>query len=112
MTFDDGIVNIYTVANTAAAGDKPVRGLQFLEAFHFGYDTLGINRYYTALQAHQQIEAVINIPGFNAVRVESVAVINGEQYTVQMVQHMNDEDGLRFTRLSLERIGENYAVIS
>lgn len=112
MTFDDGIVKIYTVTNTAAAGDKPKKGLSLRESFYFGYDTLGINRYYTALQAHQQIEAVINVPGWNAIPVESVAILEDDtQYTVQMVQPMIDEDGLRITRLSLERLGESYDVL-
>ncbi len=112
MTFDDGIIKIYTVGNIAEPGAKPVKGLVFSESFYFGYDTLGINRYYTALQAHQQIEAVVNIPGFNQIPVEAVAEIDDKQFTVQMVQQMTDEDGLRITRLSLERLGENYAVVS
>lgn len=112
MTFDDGIVEIYNVVNTASAGNKPIRGLSLAESFYFGYDTLGINRYYTALQAHQQIEAVINVPGWNTIQVETVAIIDGAQFKVQMVQPMHDEFGLRITKLSLERLGENYAIVS
>ena len=113
MTFDDGIIQICSITNGAGPGDKPIRVLSVEESFYFGYDTLGINRYYTALQAHQQIEAVVNIPGWNRIQIESVAVFeNGDQFAVKMVQPQHDEDGLRITKLSLERITENYAFLS
>ena len=113
MTFDDGIVRIYTITNTAEDGKKPVKGLTYVESFYFGYDTLGINRYYTALQANQQIESVINISGWNTIAARSsVAVMeDGSQFLIQMVQPMLDEDGLRITKLSLERINQNYAIL-
>ena len=115
MTFDDGIVGIYDISNIAEPGKKPRKGLTLVERFHFGYDTLGLNRYYTALEANQQIEAVINIPGWNEIHSgRSIAIIeeNQKQYTVQFAQPMLDEAGLRITKLSLERIGEEYVVLS
>lgn len=113
MTFDDGIVIFYKVTNVAENGKKPVKGLESYARYLFGFSTLGINRYYTALQAHQQIEAVINVPGWELIPVESVALLEtGLQYTVQMTQHMLDENGLKITRISLERNGENYAIVS
>ena len=51
MTFDDGILTIYKIENIGKPGFKPVPGLSKKESFYFGYDTLGITRYYTALQA-------------------------------------------------------------
>ena len=113
MTFDDGVIQICSVINGADSGDKPVRMLSPVESFHFGYDNLGITRYYTALQAHQQIEAVVNIPGWNRIAVESVAVLeDGTQYAVRMVQPQTDEDGLRITKLSLERISQSYDFVT
>lgn len=113
MTFDDGIIGIYKVTNTAGPGEKPVRGLVFKEAFHFTYDTLGINRYYTAKMAHQEIEAVINVPGWNRIPVESIAIDeDGTQFVVRMCQPQTDEDGLRITKLSLERLTESYVIQS
>lgn len=114
MTFDDGIVGIYLITDTASAGSKPKKALSLVESFFFGYDTLGINRYYTALQANQQIEAVINVPDWHELNpAMHVAVMeNGNQYKIQMVQPTTDEDGLRITRLSLERIREDYAFVS
>ena len=119
MTFDDGIVGIYVLSNIAEAGKKPVKGLTQVEQLYFGYDVLGLNRYYTALQAHQQIAAVINVPGWiTAEPNKHIAVIadaegqfDDDQYTIRLSQPMTDEDGLRITKLTLERIGESYAVV-
>ena len=114
MTFDDGIVKLYAITDQAVPGKKPIRGLTLSESFYFGFDTLGINRYYTALQANQQIAAVINIPGWNQVdTAETIAVLEDElQYKIVMCQPMTDEDGLRITKLSLERLGDEYVVLS
>lgn len=114
MTFDDGIVSIYQITDTQTTqGKKPVIGLALWEQFYFGFETLGINRYYTALQANQQIEAVIVIPEWREINSAlHVAVMeDGRQYRIQMVQPTLNEDNLRITRLSLERIHENYAVL-
>lgn len=114
MTFDDGIVKLYMITDQAVPGKKPIRGLTLRESFYFGFDTLGINRYYTALQANQQIESVINIPGWNRVdTATTIAVLeDGLQYKIAMCQPMTDDDGLRITKLSLERLGDEYAFLS
>ena len=122
MTFDDGILGIYQLTDQSSPGKMPIEGLSFLEKFYFGYETLGINRYYTAMQANQQIESVVSIPGWQEIPANvSIAVLAKEdgtldsdcrQYRIVMVQPTMDESGLRITRLSLERIGENYAVFS
>ena len=114
MTFDDGIVTIYMLTEVKQPGKKPKTELVKVEDYCFGYDTLGINRYYTALQANQQIESVINIPDWNTIDASKciAALEDGRQYRIQMVQPMLDEDGLRITKLSLERLGEDYAVMS
>jgi hypothetical protein len=113
MTFDSGIASMYKVTNTAENGKKPKKGLVKIGQYYFGFQTLGVNRYYTALQAHQQLEAVIAVPGWEPVPVEAVVILeSGLQYTVRMTQHALDENGLQITRLSLERNGESYDVIS
>lgn len=109
MTFDDGILTICTTKDVSKPGMKPEIRLAEKERFYFGYDTLGINRYYTALQANQQIEAVVNIPGWSEISPLDICVMeNDRQYKIAMIQPMLDEDGLRITKLSLERTNENY----
>lgn len=114
MTFDDGIVGIYSLTQTTEAGTKPKKGITLVASFYFGYDNLGFQRYYTALQANQQISAVINIPGWEELDpATTVAVMeDGKQYRVQLAQPQTDENGLRITKLSLERIHEDYDVLS
>lgn len=111
MTFDDGILTIYTVTNTAQPGQMPVEGLEEKEKYYYGFDTLGINRYYTALQAQQQIEAVVNVPGWGDIAATDVCALdNGDQFRIVMRQPAMDDNGLRITKLSLERINEKYAI--
>lgn len=122
MTFDDGIVGVYELTEISVPGKQPKPGLQLSERFFFGYDTLGINRYYTAKQASQDIAAVINISGWNPIQAnKNIAIIANadgvidptcEQFRIVMVQPMTDEYGLRITKLSLERIGDKYDVIA
>ena len=122
MTFDDGIVGVYELIKIKVPGKTPTDGLSLKERFYYAYETLGINRYYTALQANQQIEAVISVPGWNTIKANTHIVIfadedgiidsNSEQYRIVMVQPTMDEYGLRITRLSLERIGDKYAVFA
>lgn len=114
MTFDDGIVTIYELKEKPDPGKKPKKVLVEAERFYFSYDILGINRYYTALQANQQIDAVINVPGWNEINSARhiAALEDGRQYRIPMVQPQHDEAGLRITKISLERIGEAYDVES
>lgn len=111
MTFDDGILTIYAVTNTAQPGQMPVEGLEKKEKYYYGFDTLGINRYYTALQAQQQIEAVVNVPGWGDIAATDVCALdNGDQFRIVMRQPTLDDNGLRIMKLSLERINEKYAI--
>ena len=114
MTFDDGIIGIYLLSDVQEVdGKKPIKKLTLVENFYFGYETLGINRYYTALEANQQIECVVHIPDWHEIDASMhVAIMeNGNQYLIRMVQPTHDEFQLRVTRLTLERIHENYAVM-
>ncbi len=112
MTFDDGILNIYTMNNVADRGEKPRYMLSLKSQHYYDYDTLGINRYYTALQANQQIEAVVNIPDWHFdININDICTLeNGFQYQIRMIQPELDESNLRVTKLSLERLSENYDI--
>lgn len=110
MTFDDGILSIYKTVNTAEVGMKPKLELELKDRHYFGFDNIGITRYYTALQANQQISSVVNIPDWGDISVLDICVLeDGQQYKIAMRQPTMDEDGLRITKLSLERVDEEYA---
>lgn len=109
MTFDDGILSICRTVDAAKAGMKPEIQLELKERYYFGFDNIGITRYYTAMQANQQISAVVNIPDWGDISTLDICVLeDGRQYKVVMCQPTTDENGLRITKLSLERIGEEY----
>ena len=108
MTFDDGIVRICNVVNMSESGDVPVKGIDIGDPFCFHEETVGITRYYEAIRANQLIERVISI--YRAmISINKIAVFeDGSQYIIRSVQHTTDEDGIKITKLSLERNGEHY----
>ncbi len=111
MTFDDGILTIFSAENVSVPGGMPIVQLIPKERYYYSFDNLGINRYYTALQAQQTIEAVVNIPGWGNISATDICTLDdGTQYRIVMRQSTTDEDGLRITKLSLERINEKYAI--
>lgn len=105
MTFDDGILKIYRTENIAKPGDMPKDELVLKSEHYFGFDVLGYNRYYTALQAHQNISAVVNIPDYHDISSLDVAELeDGTRFHIRLVQSMKDENGLNITKLTLERV--------
>ncbi|HCD43855.1 MAG TPA: hypothetical protein DEQ64_09005 [Lachnoclostridium sp.] len=111
MTFDDGILTIYSVENMAKSGKKPVYGLVEKSKHYFGYQTLGVTRYYEAKKADSIIESVVRIPDWNNILATDICILeNDVQYRLSMVQPTMDENNLRITILSLERNGEQYAI--
>lgn len=105
MTFDDGILKIYRTENIAKPGDMPKDELVLKSEHYFGFDVLGYNRYYTALRAHQNISAVVNIPDYHDISSLDVAELeDGTRFHIRLVQSMKDENGLNITKLTLERV--------
>ena len=109
MTFDDGILKVYKTRNVAEKGDMPILEPVLASEHFFCFDVLGYNRYYTALQAHQNVSAVVNIPECHDISSLDLAELEGDtRYRIRLVQPMKDENGLNFTKLTLERVvGQN-----
>lgn len=113
MTFDDGIVKIYKTQNVAQSGDMPQIKLKLKDKYYFSFGKLGITRIYQAMQAQQQIESVINVPEWGDISMLDIAVLEDEkQYFIRTAQKEKDEDGLNITRLSLERVVDEYEYYS
>lgn len=111
ITFDDGIFKIYKADNLAPPGDKPLMGLKYKSEEYYGLSTVGIQRFYTALQNNQKIDVVANVHLNNCILVNDVVVDEcGNQFIVRMVQ-LSEDEGLRYLKLSLERLMERYAEI-
>lgn len=64
----------------------PKQGLTRKETLRFHRRTVGIKRYYTAMQAGQQVDAVIRCPYRKTVCAQDVAVLEGRQYRIDLVQ--------------------------
>lgn len=111
MTFDDGILTIYSVSNSAAPAKQPKYKLTEKAKYYFNVGELGVTRYYTALQANQQIENVVNVPDWNDITTQDICALeNGIKYKITMVQRLKDDNNLKITRLSLERLGDIYGL--
>lgn len=121
---DAGIVTICTLEDIAEAGDMPRLKLVPLtheeEALTWGFEerTVGLNRQYQAKSVSERVDMLIRI--WRApVRIGMYAVLtdyegqenpNGDQYRIDNVQQLLDDNGLKVTDLTLYRMDELYEV--
>ncbi len=113
MTFDDGILSVYSVVNVAEPGRKPIEALKEKAKYYYGFDRIGVTRYYTAKQYNQNIEAVINVPDWIDATTDNVIILEefpDIQYQIHMVQPEYDENGLKITKLTLGRVGHEFKI--
>lgn len=108
--FNDGIVNIYSVTNIAASGNMPKDGLTIkVSDLRYEERTVGMSRYWTALQDNARIEQLIRVPRINSVTVHDVAILNGQQYDIMQAQYPPDVEPPCMD-LSLERLEVAYEI--
>lgn len=107
LTFNDGTLCVYAVANIAEPGDRPREGLQLKETLRFAYQTVGLQRHYTAMQAQVEIAELVRVPLRRDISTQDVVVLEGKQYLVRQVQH-DDDTKPPVTLLSLERVVQEY----
>lgn len=105
MTFDDGILTVKTRTNTAANSLMPVYSYTQKAQYFFGFDYVGYNRYFEAMKAQVQIEHVVNVPEWIDIDgADVVELEDGVMYRLAQIQRTWNEDGLKITKLSLERV--------
>lgn len=107
QTFNDGIVHIYNVSDSAEDGNMPAEKLKPKETLRFNRRTIGLTRYYTALQANQQVDAVIRCPYRRTVSAQDIAQIEKKQYRVTLVQ-VPEDIVPPVMDLTLERLEQDY----
>lgn len=90
QTFNDGIVKIYEVTDISAPGDKPVDGLEHKLTLRYRRRTVGMSRYYTAMQANVQIDKLIRCQAHEDVSSQDVAIIGNTQYRIGQIQYPED----------------------
>lgn len=81
--FNDGIVTICTV-NGDNLLEKKNDGLRF------GDEIVGVTRHYAAQAADTRVDRVIHVIRQQNIKAHDVAVIEGEQYDVDKVDHLKD----------------------
>lgn len=87
QNYNDGIVTIYRVTDSAEPGHKPVQKLQEKIVLRYEERRLGIQRYYAGQQNQVEIQRVIRTQRSSAVSNQDVAVTeDGRQYGINMVQ--------------------------
>ena len=91
QNFDNGVVKIYTVTNSAQPGYQPVPALTLKCVLRYEEQRLGVQRYYTGQQNQIQIERVIRTPRYGDVTNQDIAVTeSGKQYGIDLVQSVTD----------------------
>lgn len=110
MLFDSGTVTICRLVNKAEAGQMPDEHLTTVCAHLFGERTVGYGRQYAAKGVNEQVDLLIRFWQDRRVRIGMYAVIDGEQYRIDNVQHLLDGDGLKVTDLTLQRLEVLYDV--
>lgn len=109
MLLDSGLLTLCRLENAAAPGDMPKEHLVPLRQCFYGERTVGYGRQYAARGVNEQIDILARIWQDRQARVGMYAVLeNGEQYRINNAQQLLDEDGLRVTDLSLERMDALY----
>jgi hypothetical protein len=91
QTYADGVVRIYDVSNAAAAGNKPVDVLTPKVSLRYAERTVGISRYYAALQADVRISRLLRCPLLRSVSTQDAAIPNdGKRYRIEQIQYPED----------------------
>ena len=113
QTFNDGAVEIFSVGNAAAPGDRPKEGLRFKVRLAMDRRTVGFKRYFAAAQEQTEITELVRVPFRPDVSTQDVCRIVGStaQYRIAQVQHPADTLP-RCMDLSLERLEKNYEVVA
>lgn len=115
QTFNDGIVNIYSVGNTAPFGGMPKDGLKLkVRSLRYKERTVGMNRYWAAMQSSVKVDMVIRVP-YTPIRMMAISTqdivipTDGEQYRIVQIQKPEDIYP-PVMDLSLERLVQKYDI--
>lgn len=89
--YNDGIVRIYSVEDTAAPGYAPVETPTHKITLPYEERRLGISRYFYGQQNQLQIDRVLRVQRAGKVNTQDIAVTeDGQQYRVDLVQSVFD----------------------
>ncbi|MCD7730465.1 MAG: hypothetical protein LUI05_03090 [Oscillospiraceae bacterium] len=110
LNFNDGVISIYAVKNTAEDGERPNEVLSLKRKARYENRSVGINRYYEAMQNNIKIAKVVVIPFYGGVDPLDVVIFcgdEGRQYRIEQVQQHTDTKPYT-VRLSLSLLEQGY----
>ena len=85
--YNDGVVTVYAVADSARPGYQPVEQLTEKIKLRYEEQRLGLQRYYDAMQNQIQVERVIRVPRAGQITSQDVAETeDGRRYRIDLVQ--------------------------
>lgn len=109
MLLDSGILELYKLVNTASNGNMPNEQLVYVDSAYYGERTVGYNRQYAAKAVNESVDKLIRIWRNEDISAGMYVLLEDEnQYQIDMVQHLLDDDGLKVTDLTLSRLEKNY----
>ena len=109
MLLDSGILELYKLVNTASNGNMPNEQLVYVDSAYYGERTVGYNRQYAAKAVNESVDKLIRIWRNESISAGMYVLLEDEnQYQIDMVQHLLDDDGLKVTDLTLSRLEKNY----
>lgn len=89
--YNDGVVRIYSVEDTAAPGYAPVETPTHKIKLPYEERRLGITRYFSGAQNQMQIDRVLRVQRAGKVNTQDIAVTeDGQNYRVDLVQSVPD----------------------
>ena len=110
QTFNDGVVDIYSVENIAESGNMPHEGLisKYI-GLRYEERTVGMNRFWSAMQNSVKIDMLIRAPRLRDVSTQDIAIlsIDNKQYKIKQIQYPPDVQP-PVMDLSLERLEADY----
>lgn len=109
QSFNDGVINIYSLDNIALPGNKPKEGLTIkVGPLRYEERIVGMSRFWTAMQAQAKIEKMLRVQRINSVSAQDIAIPNdGEQYKIVQIQYPKNVEPSCMD-LSLERVDADY----
>lgn len=111
QSYNDGIVAIYSVVNTAQPGYQPEEMLIEKCVLRYEERQFGVQRYYSAKQNQAEIERVIRTPRMQSVSNQDMAITeDGTLYGIGMVQAVMDVYPPSMD-ITLTKIDRDYEVI-
>lgn len=89
QTYNDGVVNVYEVKNAAEVGKLPKKNAKFkVGPLRYEERTVGMGRYWTAMQNQVKITKILRMPRINSVSTQDIVVTNDNmQYEIKQVQY-------------------------